>query len=50
MIDVFYSGLFFTLGALAAVIFAYVILTLLQAIIAFISAFVTTLINHRNKS
>lgn len=49
MADVFYNGFFFALGALAAVLFAYVIWSVLQLIVVFISAFVGTLIKSAKK-
>ncbi len=49
MLDVFFSGFFFALGALAAVLFAYVILSVLQVIVVFVSAFVNGLIKYSNK-
>lgn len=49
MLDLFYSGFFFSLGALAAVIFAYAIWYVLQVIVVFVSAFVKGLIKYSNK-
>lgn len=49
MPDLFYSGFLFTLGAIAAVLFAYVIWYVLQVIVVFVSAFVKGLIKYSNK-